>query len=295
MLLNLRLFIHLFRRCFSLLACTWLLMTGLPVFAVETEEDGMPKQQIDFSNASFPSPVFEPLSKFGNQSPYTVLGRTYKITPHPQQYRAKGMASWYGTKFHGRYTSNGEIYDMYSFTAAHRNLPLPTWLKVTNLENGRWLYVRVNDRGPFYGRRIIDLSYATASYLGMLQNGIARVLLEYAGVDSAQAKSLALHSSGIDSASIARNGLFVLQVGAFREINRARGLVNTLRTLDMESVLVHPKIMPDGGVIFRVRVGPSSLEAARRSQALVSVAVDDIDFPIIERLSSTQIHAETSE
>ncbi|MEM7376073.1 MAG: septal ring lytic transglycosylase RlpA family protein [Pseudomonadota bacterium] len=120
-------------------------------------------------------PTEEPFADLGNKSPYSVNGRFYYVMEDPTHYRARGVASWYGRKFHGRKTSSGEVFDMYSMTAAHRNLPLPTYLEVTNLDNGQVAIVRVNDRGPFVDDRLIDLSYAAAIKLGLADAGTANV------------------------------------------------------------------------------------------------------------------------
>lgn len=117
----------------------------------------------------------EPRSKYGNRSPYTVLGKRYTVLDTAEGYDETGIASYYGKKFHGRRTSNLEVYDMYAFTAAHKTLPLPSYARVTNLANGESVVVRVNDRGPFHEGRIIDLSYAAAVKLGVDRSGTARV------------------------------------------------------------------------------------------------------------------------
>lgn len=123
-------------------------------------------------------PKYEPKSRGGNKSPYEVWGKKYYVMDSASGYVAEGTASWYGQKFHGHRTSNGETYDMYSFSAAHKSLPLPTYLKVTNIDNQRSVIVRVNDRGPFHGDRLIDLSYAAAARLGYHKKGLARVRVE---------------------------------------------------------------------------------------------------------------------
>lgn len=117
----------------------------------------------------------EPRSRYGNRSPYTVLGKQYRVLESAEGYDETGIASYYGNKFHGRRTSNLEVYDMYAFTAAHKTLPLPSYARVTNLANGKSVVVRVNDRGPFHAGRIIDLSYAAAVKLGVDRAGTARV------------------------------------------------------------------------------------------------------------------------
>ena len=119
-----------------------------------------------------------PKSRSGNRPEYEVFGIRYAVLDSARNFREQGTASWYGTKFHGNPTSSGEIYDMYQMTAAHKHLPLPTFVRVTRVDNGQSIVVRVNDRGPFVGERVIDLSYAAASSLGMLEHGKAEVLVE---------------------------------------------------------------------------------------------------------------------
>jgi rare lipoprotein A len=130
-------------------------------------------------SASIPDAVsrLEPLHRFANR-PYEVFGRSYVPHASLKSFRQQGLASWYGKRFHGSKTSSGEIYDMYKMTAAHPTLAIPSYARVTNLANGRSVVVRVNDRGPFHGGRIIDLSYAAATKLGYVQAGSARVEVE---------------------------------------------------------------------------------------------------------------------
>ncbi len=123
-------------------------------------------------------PVKEPLSRYGNPSEYYVDGRTYEVMKSSTGYKTRGIASWYGTKFHKQRTSSGEPYNMYVMTAAHKTLPLPTYVKVRNLENGKVAIVKVNDRGPFHANRVIDLSYAAALKLGVFPKGTAHVEIE---------------------------------------------------------------------------------------------------------------------
>jgi rare lipoprotein A len=122
-----------------------------------------------------PVPRPEPRSRYGNGPVYEVLGETYRVMDSGSGYKERGVASWYGKKFHGRLTSNREPYDMYAMTAAHKTLPLPTYVKVRNLRNDRSIIVRVNDRGPFVHNRIIDLSYAAALKLDMVRDGTSLV------------------------------------------------------------------------------------------------------------------------
>lgn len=129
----------------------------------------------DISKITNATPKVEPKSKIGNPKKYKVFNQTYEVMPSSKGYKARGTASWYGKKFHGYHTSSGEVYDMYSMSAAHKTLPLPTYAKVTNLKNGKSVIVKINDRGPFHEDRIIDLSYAAASKLGILGTGTADV------------------------------------------------------------------------------------------------------------------------
>lgn len=143
--------------------------------------DGTPPRKLNPNDIKDAVPKREPITGAGNKSPYTVLGHTYVLLPTAKGYRATGIGSWYGTKFHGQSTSNGEKYDVYEMTAAHKTLPIPSYVLVTNLENNRQAIVRVNDRGPFVSNRIIDLSYAAAVKLGYADKGTA--FLEVAAID----------------------------------------------------------------------------------------------------------------
>lgn len=137
--------------------------------------DSAPPVPIEIANIPEPVPKHEPRARYGNHSPYEVFGHRYHVKERAEGYVERGIASWYGTKFHGRLTSTRESYDMFQLTAAHKTLPLPAYARVTNLENGRSTLVRINDRGPFVGNRIIDLSYAAAVKLGMHIQGTAQV------------------------------------------------------------------------------------------------------------------------
>ncbi|MDR5907298.1 septal ring lytic transglycosylase RlpA family protein [Franzmannia qiaohouensis] len=140
--------------------------------------DAYPDLPPDVSNVPDAEPRVEPRSRGGNRSTYEVWGKTYQVLSDEVGYSNEGVASWYGEKFHGYATANGEIYDMYMMTAAHRSLPLPSFVKVTSVDNGRSVIVRVNDRGPFHDNREIDLSYAAAARLDILGRGTGRVRVE---------------------------------------------------------------------------------------------------------------------
>ena len=132
-------------------------------------------RDVDLDTISDAVPRDEPLAAYGNMPEYEVLGAVFRVLETAAGYEEEGTASWYGEEFQGRRTSSGEPYDMYAMTAAHRTLPLPSYVEITNLENGNRVVVRVNDRGPFHGGRLIDVSYAAAHRLGMLTHGTARV------------------------------------------------------------------------------------------------------------------------
>lgn len=169
-------------------------------------------------------PRHEPLSPYGNPSSYRVFGKIYQVMPSAHGYKERGLASWYASKFHKQRTSSGEPYDMYALTAAHRTLPLPTYLKVKNLDNGREIIVKVNDRGPFHQGRLLDLSYGAAVKLGIFPKGTARVEIEAVATQ-------APHQAP-------RKGQYYLQVGAFQSKALAYQLKNKLNRLSRVSVNV---------------------------------------------------------
>lgn len=138
-------------------------------------KDGAPLADIDVSTIADAVPRLDPVTRAGNKNPYSVNDKTYHLLPTAKGYREVGIASWYGTKFHGRKTANGEPYSLYGMTAAHTTLPIPSYVRVRNMANGRSVIVRINDRGPFHSDRIIDLSYAAAKKLGYSDQGTARV------------------------------------------------------------------------------------------------------------------------
>lgn len=148
--------------------------TSTPPIPTVVKDSG-PTRPVDVSHVRDAIPKEEVRTIAGNKSPYTVLGKTYRVRPDSDNYKVRGVASWYGRKFHGRKTSNGDTYDMYGMTAAHKTLPIPTYVRVTNLNNKKSVIVRVNDRGPFHNDRVIDLSYAAAKKLDFHTIGTAPV------------------------------------------------------------------------------------------------------------------------
>ncbi|WP_135444923.1 septal ring lytic transglycosylase RlpA family protein [Vibrio tasmaniensis] len=148
-----------------------------PTGRYDIDSDIAPDAPISVEHLEDAHPQYEPYSLGGNTD-YTLRGEDYKIVKKTEGFTEKGKASWYGKKFHGHLTSNGEIYDMYSMSAAHKTLPIPSYVKVTNTDNDKTTIVRINDRGPFHEGRIIDLSYAAAYKLDVLRTGTANVEIE---------------------------------------------------------------------------------------------------------------------
>ncbi|MFT5141088.1 MAG: rare lipoprotein A [Rhodothermales bacterium] len=215
--------------------------------------DGPSKRNIKASDVKDAVPGPEPLARYGNRSPYEVLGKTYKVMSSNQGYKKRGIASWYGSKFHGRRTSSGEVFDMHLATAAHRNLPLPTYAEVKNLDNGRKVIVKINDRGPFHEDRLIDLSYGAALRLGMAANGTARVEIKAINFDSGQSTRPAVKIA---------DGTF-LQVGAFGQRDSAEQLAGRMTKEKLQPVSIQP-----GDGLFKVWIGPYKYESD------ISLAID---------------------
>jgi rare lipoprotein A len=231
------------------------------------QEDGPPAEQRDVSKIPDATPKPVKRTRAGNKSPYTVFGKTYELLSQSKGYRERGGASWYGTKFHGRNTANGERYDMWAMTAAHKTLPIPSYVRVTNLNNGLSVVVRVNDRGPFHGGRIIDLSYAAASKLGFANQGTAPVEV----VDVTPTKEPAPQVSQ----SIAPPSTTILQVAAFKEQQKAIELQNKLQRQLGSSIAVN---VAQAGDWYRVRVGP--LNKQQLAMAYKVLAEQGISSPV---------------
>lgn len=220
-------------------------------------DDRPPETAVDVSGVAEPVPRYEPRSRGGNRSPYTVLGKSYTVMASADGFVEEGIASWYGKKFHGYKTSNGEIYNMYAFTAAHKHLPLPTYVRVTHLDNGRSVIVRVNDRGPFHGGRVIDLSYAAASRLGMLSTGTAPVRIENVtpSAGGAVMASAPLATGVTPQAVTAAAGPVFLQVGAYSD-SQAADRVRSQVTELVNSKVFTQSVQANDFTVYRVRVGP---------------------------------------
>lgn len=239
-----------------LAGCSWL-DSPTPVLV-----DGAPRRALDPTTIADAVPRRDVITASGNKSPYVVFGRQYELMTDYRGYRARGIASWYGTKFHGRLTSNGEVYDLYQMTAAHKTLPIPVYVRVTNLDNGRSAVVRVNDRGPFHDDRLIDLSYAAAVKLGFADKGTAPVEIAVIDLDN--------KAPPAPGESAAGGTHYFLQVGAFRARDSAERLQLELSQRHELPVLI--SLSEGAPVLHRVRVGPFTdyLEAERVRRTLES-------------------------
>ena len=261
-------------------------------------QDRAPGQDFNGKRIANAVPREEPRSKYGNKPSYVVMGKRYQVMTKADGFKQRGIASWYGKKFHGYRTSSGEIYNMYRMTAAHKNLPLPSYVYVTNLDNGRRVIVRVNDRGPFHANRIIDLSYAAAKKLGITGKGTGRVEISYidpreyhqkrsriaafnqappkqakiAAKESAQkntAKAQAKQTKvlpkqqALEQTAVRQTNQVYIQVGAFANRSNADQMRSKIETL------VKQKKVNTGynikNKLYRVRIGPlaSAQEADR--------------------------------
>jgi rare lipoprotein A len=201
--------------------------------------DGPSTRAITAADVKDAQPRAEPRARYGNHSPYEVFGKKYYVLGSSKGYRQRGTASWYGSKFNGRRTSSGELYDMHLATAAHKTLPLPTYAEVTNLDNGRRVVVKINDRGPFKDNRLIDLSYGAALRLDMVGTGTAPV--EIRAID-------------VDSPHLAAGGQAKgtwLQAGAYGRREGAEELAQRLARADLKPVSIH-----NSDQLFRVWLGP---------------------------------------
>ncbi len=210
-------------------------------------------------------PKYERRTRAGNPGEYEVFGQHYKVLTESKGYKETGIASWYGTKFHGRKTSNGEIYDMYAMTAAHKTLPIPSYVRVTHLENKRSVVLRVNDRGPFHENRIIDLSYAAAVQLGIQKTGTGGVEVIALGYDSPELKQQVVSQSN-------QQPVFYLQIGAFTNSENAQQVQKKLTSSEIAlSRIQH--IKSQGNDVYKVQVGPlySENQAQQENEKLAQI------------------------
>lgn len=214
-----------------------------------TNQDGPPSyaQNINVGRIPNAKPRLLPKSRYGNPSSYVVRGERYRILKTARNYDERGIASWYGKKFHGRLTSSREPYNMFAMTGASRTLPIPSFVQVTNLENSHSVIVKINDRGPFVDNRIIDLSYAAAEKLGYADKGTALV----------EVKTVTPTSSYINQhTQLTRyHPTLYLQLGAFREFNHAKVLSEHLKAITRKNVAIRKGTF-ENLPIYRVQIGP---------------------------------------
>ena len=254
--------------------CLLLIASCSSPITKKTSRDAAPRKpsQSRIDNAKEAVPKVEPKSKYGNPESYVVFGKRYYVKDSAKGYVEQGIASWYGTKFHGRRTSSGEAYDMYAMTAAHKTLPLPTYARVTNLDNGRSVIVKINDRGPFHQDRIIDLSYSAAIRLGTVKTGTGRV--EVVALDprnyvrQAQAQpsetEIAVQAIEQDEQPVAAKSY--VQIGAFSSAVNAESLRKSFADEGIDSIAVYEEVVADK-LIHKVHIGP--LDSAQAVDAVV--------------------------
>lgn len=243
-----------------------LMLTGLWSCGTVTEQqDAAPKIKPDISKIPDAVPRDEPRSKYGNPASYEVFGKRYYTLASSENYVERGKASWYGTKFHGKRTSSGEPYDMYAMTAAHKTLPLPSYAEVTNLENGRKVVVKINDRGPFHDDRLIDLSYSAATKLGIIGKGTG--LVEVRAITSRNVIASTVPSTeavarvtptvntvSAPTTTMGKVALF-LQIGAFSTLSRAEQIKQQVQQQIEDRVHIS-SVERAQTPLYRVRVGP---------------------------------------
>ena len=240
------------RILFILLSCLLLFSCGR-LDKVIAPGDAAPDKQVDVSTIPNAVPKNEPKSRYGNPESYVVFGKRYYVLDSSKNYVEKGIASWYGTKFHGRRTSSGETYDMYAMTAAHKTLPLPTYVQVKNLNNGKYIIVKVNDRGPFHENRIIDLSYTAAIKLDIIKKGTG--LVEVRVIDPMRSTKNSLVNEKKNETSTNQDISFYIQVGTFGELENAEILKQKLSSLGDDLIKIS-NVVTSGKTLYRVRIGP---------------------------------------
>lgn len=289
-------FHHLFDKNFPPPSREWCTFFFIFIFFLltscsTTPKDGPPGYNVDVSQIHDAVPKVEPLSKYGNKPVYEVFGKKYNVMVSSKNYKETGTASWYGTKFHRRNTSSGEPYDMLAMTAAHKSLPLPTYVEVKNLSNGKKVIVKVNDRGPFVGNRLIDLSYAAAKKLGITGTGTGRV--EIRAIDPGATEiDLAAHEPIfakntikpkatkktttilVKNTSTKKHAPIYLQVGAFQNKVYAEKLKKQLSGVVASPVKITELVRAKK--LYRVQIGPlnDSNKIAEINKQLKSIGLN---------------------
>jgi len=251
-----------------------------PLNAFSDINDGAP-QHVPVNIAAIPdaTPRYEPYSPAVNPKFYEVLGKRYYILASSKNYVKQGIASWYGTKFHGKKTANGEKYDMFAMTAAHKTLPIPSYVRVTNIQNQRSVVVRINDRGPFHENRIIDLSYAAAVKLDIQKSGTGFV----------EVRALEPGNTVANKTPAALKNTIFLQVGAFSSQFNALALQKRIQA----NMPVNARIQAanhQGNAIFKLQLGPinSVTQADHINAQLAKLGIMGTHF-VIEK-SGANLH-----
>jgi rare lipoprotein A len=258
---------------FSSLSCS--------VRKISTDFDG-PPDEADLARAYSAADVtvkWEPKSKYGNPKSYVVFGKKYKTLKSADGYHERGLASWYGRKFHGQRTSSGETYDMFQLTAAHKTLPIPCYAEVWNLENNRKMILRINDRGPFHKGRIIDLSYAAAVKLGVIETGTARVEVRtvtpatLASENKNEKQPLQISENPVSSEVF-------FQLGAFSTMKNAEQFIESLvaNGIELSSLNQHTNANRS---IFKVLLGPMVGDESTQKIKIQLEDIGIIDYRVI--------------
>lgn len=265
---------HRFQYSFVRVFCQFLLLVVAGCSVKLGRDSGPPPGSIDVARIPDAVPKKEPKSRYGNPKSYVVMGKRYHVMDSSTGFVQRGIASWYGNKFHGRRTSSGETYDMYAMTAAHKTLPLPTYVRVTNLKNGRQVTVRVNDRGPFHDNRIIDLSYTAAAKLDIIKTGTGLVEVRAVGAGSEDKPAPGAPVRSVRTAG--QEQAFYIQIGAFSRRIKADSFRNRLGVLGKTLVKISAASV-NGNLVYRVRLGPIvDIEVADKLAAqLRKLGIDD--------------------
>ncbi|MGM0593397.1 MAG: septal ring lytic transglycosylase RlpA family protein [Pseudomonadota bacterium] len=265
-------------RLATTLTATLLLLSGCTLGPASVSRDSGPRGQVKVDHIPDAVPKHEKRTRAGNPKTYVVMGKRYHVMKESTGYVERGIASWYGKKFHGRKTSNGETYDMYAMTAAHKTLPIPAYVQVTNLDNGRQVVVRVNDRGPFHEGRIIDLSYTAAKKLDIIGHGTGRV--EVRALEPGQPMPATTRTASTPTRpsgarvekAIAPKGsepkpTLYLQLGSFISMDNAESLRARLALNNVSGASIL-RTSADRKQVYRVRVGP--LKSVREADRIAS-------------------------
>lgn len=240
----------------------FLLFTLFLTACTPISQDYAPNDNIDISKIPNAKPKAEAKSPYGNPYTYTVYGKRYYVLSSNKNYHATGIASWYGMKFNHQLTSNREIYDVYKMTAAHKTLPIPSYVKVTNLKNGKQIIVRINDRGPFEKNRLIDLSYAAAKKLDIVAHGTGLVRVD------------TINSNPINITHAATSQIY-LQTGAFSQIDNAKHMQQQIN----HNVTTPCNIITDNANhLYLVKIGPikNATIAHNITSKLASIGINQL-------------------